>query len=410
MALGQAAQAARSASAATLHDLLQASRAQTLNLLDVYLAALGHALTVPQSATLNPPLWELGHIAWFQDYWLSRNPERARGPRATLKQPRLASRLPQADALYDSGRVAHASRWQLPLPDLAATLQYAERVLDDSLALLQGPAMDSDDALYFFRLVLFHEDMHSEAWIYMAQALGVDVPDALLHLRCNAQTAAVTLVSDLHLPASEWHTGWHGAGFAFDNELSGHSLDLEACDIDSEPVTWQRYLPFVEANGYREQQWWSSAGWQWLQAQTQPVPRYLRPGSATGAWRCRQGSQWQTLNPQAAAVHLSYFEAQAWCHWAGRVLPTETQWERAALQHPDFRWGQVWEWTASSFAPYPGFEAHPYRDYSAPWFDGRPVLKGASSATHIRMAHPRYRNFFEPQRNDVSTGFRSCKK
>ena len=408
--LGQAALAARTASAATLRTLLQNSRTRTLTLLESYRAALGNALTVPQSATLNPPLWELGHIAWFQDYWLSRNPERARGPRATLKQPRLTSRLAQADALYDSGRVAQMSRWQLPLPDLAATLRYAEDTLEDSLDLLQSPAMDSDDALYFFRLVLFHEDMHSEAWIYTAQALGLDIPDAVLHHRCSAQPVTIAQVSDLHLPAGLWQTGWQDAGFAFDNELGSHSLELAACDIDNEPVTWQRYLPFVEANGYHDQHWWSPAGWQWLQAQAQVAPRYLRPGPATGAWRCRQGSQWQPLNPQAAAVHLSYFEAQAWCNWADRALPSEAQWERAALQHPAFRWGQVWEWTASTFAPYPGFVAHPYRDYSAPWFDGRPVLKGASSATHDRMAHPRYRNFFEPQRNDVPTGFRSCKK
>ena len=390
--------------------MLKASRAQTLDLLGVYQAALGHALTVPQSATLNPPLWELGHIAWFQDYWLSRNPERALGPRATLKQPRLASRLPQADALYDSARVAHGSRWQLPLPDLAATLQYAQRVLDGSLTLLQGSDMDSDDALYFFRLVLFHEDMHREAWIYMAQTVGMDVPNAALHHRSSARIAVAANVSDLHLPAGQWQTGWQGSGFAFDNELGSHSLELVACGIDSEPVTWQRYLPFVDANGYHDPQWWSSAGWQWLQAQAQVGPRYLSPSPATGTWRSRKGSQWQALNPQAAAVHLSYFEAQAWCNWAGRALPSEAQWERAALRHPAFRWGEVWEWTASTFAPYPGFVAHPYRDYSAPWFDGRPVLKGASSATHDRMAHPRYRNFFEPQRNDVPAGFRSCKK
>ena len=110
-----------------------------------------------------------------------------------------------------------------------------------------------------------------------------------------------------------------------------------------------------------------------------------------------------------AACHLSFFEAEAWCRWAGRRLPSEAEWERAACTgHPTFRWGDVWEWTASAFAPYPGFEAHPYRDYSAPWFDGRPVLRGASFMTQPRMRHARYRNFFLPQRNDVPAGFRSC--
>ena len=406
----QASHTARTASASLLCTLLQNSRERTLALLDLYRAALGDALPVPQADTLNPPLWELGHIAWFQDYWISRNPERSRGQHATLQPPRLASRLLHGDALHDSSQVAQNSRWQLPLPDLATTLQYAQQVLDATLALLQHPGLHSDDDLYFYRLVLLHEDMHGEAWIYMAQALGIDVPDGLLRRKCGAVTDPA--LTGLHLPAERWQSGWHGAGFAFDNELNSHSVDLPACNIDSQAVTWQRYVPFIEASGYREQQWWSAAGWQWLQSTGQQTPLNLRPGPGPGAgtWQHRCGSAWKPLNLQASATHLSYFEAQAWCAWADRALPTEAQWERAALRHPAFSWGQVWEWTASPFAPYPGFVAHPYRDYSAPWFDGRPVLKGASAATHARMVHPRYRNYFEPQRNDIPAGFRSCEK
>jgi EgtB-related family protein len=113
--------------------------------------------------------------------------------------------------------------------------------------------------------------------------------------------------------------------------------------------------------------------------------------------------------PQQPAAHVTRHEADAWCRWAGRRLPTEAEWERAAVTQPQaMRWGDVWEWTASPFAPYPGFEAHPYRDYSAPWFDGRPVLRGASFMTQPRMKHPRYRNYFPAYRNDVPAGFRSC--
>jgi EgtB-related family protein len=107
-------------------------------------------------------------------------------------------------------------------------------------------------------------------------------------------------------------------------------------------------------------------------------------------------------------VHLSWYEADAWCRWAGRRLPTEAEWEAAAVSDPRFAWGEVWEWTASAFAPFVGFAAHPYRDYSRPWFDGRPVLRGASRATSLRMTHPRYRNYFTAERNDIYAGFRSC--
>jgi EgtB-related family protein len=119
--------------------------------------------------------------------------------------------------------------------------------------------------------------------------------------------------------------------------------------------------------------------------------------------------RWQALDLAAPAVHLSAHEAQAWCRWAGRRLPTEHEWTLAQRQlGADFAFGEVWEWTSSPFAPWPGFTAHPYRDYSAPWFDGRPVLKGGSFATQPFMKHPRYRNYFPAGRNDVFAGFRTC--
>ena len=107
-------------------------------------------------------------------------------------------------------------------------------------------------------------------------------------------------------------------------------------------------------------------------------------------------------------MHLTQHEAQAWCRWAGRRLPSEAEWQWAALNAEGFAWGEVWEWTASAFESWPGFVAHPYRDYSQPWFDGRPVLRGASFATLDCMRHPHYRNYFPADRNDLFAGFRSC--
>jgi EgtB-related family protein len=124
--------------------------------------------------------------------------------------------------------------------------------------------------------------------------------------------------------------------------------------------------------------------------------------------RARFG-HWVELDPLQPAVHLSHHEALAWCAWAGRRLPTEHEWTIAVERGGQgFDYGQVWEWTASPFGPWPGFAPHPYRDYSQPWFDGRPVLKGGSFATPLRMKHPSYRNFFQAGRNDVFAGFRSC--
>ena len=190
------------------------------------------------------------------------------------------------------------------------------------------------------------------------------------------------------MPAQTWDLGWRGGGFAFDNELQVQPVALEAFRIDDRPVSWDRFNAFVQAGGYADPRWWSEAGWAWRQQARSAQPRFPEG--------------------DAPAVHLGLHEAQAWCRWAGRRLPSEAQWECAALTQPGFGWGEVWEWTDSAFVPFSGFTPHPYRDYSQPWFGSRQVLRGASEATSPCLAHPRYRNFFEPHRTDIHSGFRSC--
>lgn len=377
---------------------LSASRQTMLQWFAAYRAALGDDLSVPYSGQLNPPLWEIGHIGWFEEFWLARNPQRLLGVRADPDAKRPEPWLPGADDFYNSSNVAHARRWNLPLPDAEGTLAYLAAVREQTLALLNDSG-EGDDDLYFFRLAIAHEDMHSEAWIYMAQNLGIplDLPAPLVQPANH----------EISVAGGEWQCGFAGSGFAFDNELPAHSVRVADFAIDSQAVSWRRYLPFVEAGGYAVPAYWSAAGWAWRQAQASSLPRYLR--CAGGGWEGQHFGQWQELIADQPAVHLTYFEAEAWCRWADRRLPSEAEWEMAALSRPDaFNWGQLWEWSASAFAPFVGFVAHPYRDYSRPWFDGRPVLRGASLATSSRMCHPKYRNYFTPERNDIYAGFRSC--
>lgn len=393
------AQQARQGDAAWLAAALQDSRRETLATFARYEAALGAALAVPMRAELNPPLWELGHIGWFQSWWLARNPQRERGADADPLVPRAAAARAEADALYDSSNVPHDSRWSLPLPDAQATRADLAAQLEQTLQLLDGAPHD-DRALYFHRLVLLHEDMHHEAALYMAQALDLPFATAPPPLpRCG---------DELSFEACHWSLGHAGAGFAFDNELQSHDVPLAAFRIDTQVRRWADVLPFIEGGGYRDPRWWRAAGREWLASQgADPLPRYLR--RAGDGWQQRVGGSWRALDPALPACHLTFFEAEAWCAWTGRRLPTEAEWECAAASRPDeFAWGAVWEWTSSPFAPYPGFVAHPYRDYSAPWFDGRPVLRGASFATQPRLRDARYRNYFVSARNDLFAGLRSC--
>jgi gamma-glutamyl hercynylcysteine S-oxide synthase len=393
----------RMADAAALKRAWTALRERRWQLWQAYTTALPATMTVRYLPEINPPLWELGHIAWFEEYWLGRNPHRGLGAQADPEAPRAAPCLPGADALYNSSTVAHTRRWRLDLPDARRTWAMADRIRERSLSLLV-PLPGDDQSLYFPRWVAVHEAMHLEAWIYMAQTLAIDLHS---HGLAALPAAAATAPQTLALLGQSWTCGHDGPGLVLDNECPPVAVALAPFEIDNQPVSWGRYLPFVEAGGYDEPRWWSAEGWAWRQQHSPGWPRYLH--REAGVWRRAAYGHWVEVQPESPAVHLSAHEAQAWCRWAGRRLPTEAEWECAALSAgPAFAWGEVWEWTASAFTPYPGFAPHPYRDYSQPWFDGRPVLRGASAATWPGMRHPRYRNYFPAERNDILAGFRSC--
>jgi ergothioneine biosynthesis protein EgtB len=309
--------------------------------------------------------------------------------------------LPDADRWYDSSNVPHDSRWELDLPDLEATRQYLVDTLETTLDLLAGATRDDDDSLYFYRLALFHEDMHGEALAMLSQTLGFD--SGLL-----PRLGSVGAREPLVFPATRWRLGSGAGGFAFDNERLAHEVEIPEFEIDAQAVSWAQYCEFVEDGGYDEPLHWSREGWLWLLREGRRTPRHVDQ-MRQGVLQHRFGKLVRVPMTQPV-VHVTWYEADAWCRWAGRRLPSEVEWEAAAHQGATrgFRWGDVWEWTASTFRRYPGFVAGPYRDYSEPWFDTHKALRGASFATCERMRHPKYRNFYQPERDDVFCGFRSC--
>jgi ergothioneine biosynthesis protein EgtB len=348
---------------------------------------------------LPSPLWLAGHVAWFQERWIARNVHRQRGSEADASAPRLPSVHPDADRWYDPLQAPHGAA-----ADVAATRRYLADTMDLALELLEG-AGDDDASLYVFRLALLHEDLQGEAFAELAQALGARVA-AGSGLLADIATAAPR--EPLLFPATRWPLGATPGGFVFDNEKWAHEVAVPEFDIDAQPVTWAQYGEFVADGGYDEPRWWSPDGLAWLQREGRRVPRDVDQ-MRNGVLQQRFGRLVRVPLPQPA-LHVSWYEADAWCRWAGRRLPTEVEWEAAALAGASrgHRWGDVWEWTATTFRPYPGFSPDPPRDRSQRAFGSHKVLRGASFATPGRLRHPKYRRFELPQRDDLFSGFRSC--
>ncbi len=288
--------------------------------------------------------------------------------------------LSGADKLYDSSNVAHDTRWDLPLPSLAATRTYLANVLERTLERL-AKEPDNERLRYFVRLCTLHEDMHAEALHYTHQTLGYPDPK----FGDGAQTNSGS-VPDLAFPRATIRLGAERREerFVFDNEKWAHDVDVAPFEIAPRPVTNAQYIEYVELGG--------------------KPPRYWQ--EVDGTWHERRFDRLQPVEPNAPVRHVDWNEAQAYCRWAGRRLPTESEWMRAASR---IQWGDVWEWTSSAFAPFAGFSADPYADYSQPWFNTHKVLKGASFATPRRLVHAQFRNFFVADRGDVFAGFRTCK-
>ena len=421
--------------AAALAGALQEARAHTRLVAD---DLRGEREWGPEHPAVNPPRWELGHIGWFQEYWCLR-----RSAPGRHAPDRAASILPGADALYNSAQVAHAARWRLPLPGFDETLAYRDAVLA-RVQLRLGREPDADD-LYFAALALRHEDMHAEAFAYLRQTLAYDAP----RFRAVAAQPGAPCAEDAEVAGGTFQLGAPpDSAWAFDNEKWAHPVTVAPFRMSRAAVSCGQFLRFVEAGGYGERRWWSEAGWSWATREGRRAPRHWRRGPH--GWQLRRFDRWMPLTEDEPVLHVSAHEAEAYCRFAGRRLPTEAEWEFAACvepgtgrkrvspwgdepwtpararlaadrpagvsEHPagDSPWGirqmigNAWEWTATTFLPYPGFVRDPYREYSEPWFGTHRVLRGGAFATSPRIATATYRNFFLPERDDVFAGFRTC--
>ncbi|MCH7956163.1 MAG: ergothioneine biosynthesis protein EgtB [Proteobacteria bacterium] len=426
---------------AHLAQIMCDARARTLELVR---GLDDQQLIGPKLEIVNPLVWEIGHVAWFHEFFILRR---------MYGRPSL---LAGGDAIYDSIRIAHDTRWDLPLAPLDKILVYMKNVLEALLERLDGSVASEQDS-YLYQFTTFHEDMHDEAYTYTRQTLGY--PEPRFHgARRPADADAGPLPGDVDVPGGTFLLGSaRDAPFVFDNEKWAHPITVAPFRIARAPVTNAGFAAFVDAGGYGRPEFWDDDGWRWREKAGAGHPVYW-VADGPGTWAARRFDGVADAAPDQPVVHVNWYEAEAYCRWAGRRLPTEAEWEVAATAEPAaggaalgtrkrrFPWGDepvqagranldghalgcidvaalpdgdsafgcrqmmgnVWEWTASPFGAFPGFSPDAYKEYSEPLFGTTKVLRGGGWATRGRMLTARYRNFFTPDRRDVFAGFRTC--
>ncbi|MEJ8820968.1 SUMF1/EgtB/PvdO family nonheme iron enzyme [Variovorax humicola] len=390
------------------------ARNHTLHLLSLYEQAIGTArLPVERLDGVLPPIWLAGHVAWFAEWWIGRNTQRAFGIDCPSRPTRLAAIDPQADEWWNPLLGGAEQPWAQDLPDLGQTKAYLLETLESTLELLERAA-ETDAGLYFYRLALFHEDMRGEQLVVMAQTLGLPIG---VEIAPAAPPHEAVLV-----PATHWELGLPAAGFSFAQEQGLQEAEVPEFEIDAQPVTWSQYVEFVDDGGYDRSELWAPEGWAWLGQHAEEGrrgPRHVeqigveRHGTGGSVLQHRFGRTVRAAGHQSA-VHLSWWEADAWARWAGRRIATEVEWEIAAetASRRGFRWSDVHEWTAGTLRPWPGFRTDPWSEGTpfdpVPAFGQARVLRGASLATRARLRSTKARGFALPARDEGFYGFRTC--
>lgn len=401
-------------------------------------------LVGPKLPTINPLVWEIGHAAWFQEKWVLRH---------VFEMPPISQDM---DNLYDSIAIDHDIRWDLPLLSREQICKYLCEVRGRTIDALSSNRL-TDQLAYFVKLSVFHEDMHTEAFTYTRQTLGYPRPTFTNQKQIDLKKQKdESNTGDAHVPGGTFLLGsTQDEPFVFDNEKWAHAANVRPFSIATSAVTQGEYCEFIEDNGYTRQELWSDEGWRWReQTQAQHPLDWRR--EASGQWIRREFDQWLPLDPAVTLMNVNWHEAQAYCRWARRRLPTELEWEVAAsvtrnesklgknkrrypwgndqpeARHANLDWqqmgpvppdafldgdsgigchqmlGNVWEWTDTTFRPFPGFQIDPYKEYSSTSFDHCKVLRGGCWTTRSRLIRNTWRNFYRPDRRDVWAGFRTC--
>jgi iron(II)-dependent oxidoreductase len=427
----------------SLHDTIEAeltrSRARTLSLVDLFDEADQRA---QHSPLMSPFVWDLAHIGNYEELWLLR---------ALDGRPAVD---PALDDLYNAFEHPRWKRPSLPILGPAEARAYDAAVRQDVLELLATLDLSADQPEpllrngFVYGMVIQHEHQHDETMWATLQLMGersVNPPGAVPAPR--VPVVDVSRLPEMRLVDGGTTTvGTSRAAWAYDNERSAHTVELAPFHLDTFPVTNRAYRRFIAEGGYDHETLWSTEGWKWRQEAQLSAPEFWRD-EGSGSWSVLRFGRRIDLDEldDEPVQHVGWHEADAFCRWAGKRLPTEAEWERAAQgvplggakhsrkvanlgaahtgpsvvgAHPAgaSRWGvhqllgDVWEWTSSTFRPHPGFQAWPYPEYSEVfWGDDHRVLKGGSWAADPVAVRPTFRNWDYPIRRQIFSGFRCAR-
>ncbi|MFD0903171.1 ergothioneine biosynthesis protein EgtB [Actinomadura sediminis] len=421
-------------------DELGASRDRSLGLTTDVLAE--DDLVAQVSPLMSPLVWDLAHVGNYEELWLLRAAAGADPMR------------PEIDGLYDAFEHPRAERPSLPLLPPGEARAYISTVRAKVLDALPSVPFDTADPLtrggFVYGMVVQHEHMHDETMLATHQ-LRTGAPALLDPPAETVQARGARPGDEVLIEGGPFQMGTSDEPWAYDNERPVHIVDVPSYYIDTEPVSNAAYTRFMDDGGYDDPRWWTQAGWEWRTKSGKRAPAFWRREG--GQWLRRRFGRTEPVPPGEPVQHVCWYEADAYARWAGKRLPTEAEWEKAARWDPavqrsrKYPWGEVyeegranlgqralrpspegsyasgasaygvrrmlgdvWEWTSSDFHGYPGFRSFPYKEYSEVFFGPEyKVLRGGSWATHPLAIRGSFRNWDYPIRRQIFSGFRCAR-
>ncbi|AMR31247.1 sulfatase maturase [Mucilaginibacter sp. PAMC 26640] len=351
---------------------------------------------------VSPPKWHIGHTTWFFETFILK-------PYFMGYQEYDANYNYVFNSYYETvgNRVIRTDRGNLSRPTVI-DIQLYRKYVDDAMQSFIACGNISNDVEELLILGFHHEEQHQELLLTDIKYILGNNPLFPAYSKNYVKPRAIVPADKAFVKIEEgvYEVGFEGQGFAFDNELNRHKVYLNAFEISSALVTNAEYLEFINAGGYHDFRHWHAAGWDWVNTNKIEAPMYWH--QIDGAWQYYNYHGLEPLVMHEELCHINYYEAYAYASWKGMRLPTEFEWEVAATQ---FAWGNRWEWTESSYLPYPGFAKAPgaIGEYNGKFMVGQKVLRGASEVTSPDHSRITYRNFFQPELRWQFTGIRLAK-